>query len=196
MCRVPTHRPCEAPPRGYGSSGRLQRRRKFQLMENQGRRAPTASQNACWRFPSARCHVSSARCRIPSARACNAGWSLFPLGGKLHAGFVQEVPHDSDSREQKATENALHVGSGEAIEERSNASRQHHGNVPFDRDHGAFFALAFFQIEIHNDEMAKKIPMKVVYRDSRTGLFVTEDYATKHPATTEREHVPISNPKQ
>ena len=30
---------------------------------------------------------------------------------------------------------------------------------------------------------------KVVYRDSETGEFVTEEYADKHPKTTEKEHV-------
>lgn len=28
------------------------------------------------------------------------------------------------------------------------------------------------------------------YRDSRTGAFVTKDYAKKHPATTEKESIP------
>lgn len=44
--------------------------------------------------------------------------------------------------------------------------------------------------------MAKTIPTKPVYRDSRSGEFVTERYADKHPATTEREHVPVSNPQK
>jgi hypothetical protein len=44
--------------------------------------------------------------------------------------------------------------------------------------------------------MAKTIPMKVVDRSSITGRFVTERYADNHPRTTEREHVPISNPKK
>lgn len=40
----------------------------------------------------------------------------------------------------------------------------------------------------------KRIPTKPVYRDSRTGEFVTPNYAERHPATTEREHVPVHNP--
>jgi hypothetical protein len=44
--------------------------------------------------------------------------------------------------------------------------------------------------------MAKTIPMKVVDRSSITGRFVTERYADNHPRTTEREHVPIHNPKK
>lgn len=44
--------------------------------------------------------------------------------------------------------------------------------------------------------MAKTIPMKVVDRSSVTGRFVTERYADNHPRTTEREHVPVSNPKK
>lgn len=30
---------------------------------------------------------------------------------------------------------------------------------------------------------------KIVYRSSETGRFVTENYAKKHPKTTEKEHV-------
>jgi hypothetical protein len=44
--------------------------------------------------------------------------------------------------------------------------------------------------------MAKTIPTKVVDRSAVTGRFVTERYADKHPRTTEREHVPIHNPKK
>ncbi|HVA63917.1 MAG TPA: hypothetical protein VNF74_09355 [Terriglobales bacterium] len=44
--------------------------------------------------------------------------------------------------------------------------------------------------------MAKTIPEKIVYRDSKDGQFVPKPYADRHPATTEREHVPISNPKK
>jgi hypothetical protein len=44
--------------------------------------------------------------------------------------------------------------------------------------------------------MPKTIPTKTVFRSSKTGLFVTEAFAKKHPATTEREHVPISNPRK
>ena len=44
--------------------------------------------------------------------------------------------------------------------------------------------------------MAKSIPTKVVYRRADTGVFTTQRYADKHPRTTEREHVPVSNPKK
>ena len=44
--------------------------------------------------------------------------------------------------------------------------------------------------------MAKTIPRKVVDRSSVTGRFVTEKYADNHPRTTEREHVPVNNPKK
>lgn len=44
--------------------------------------------------------------------------------------------------------------------------------------------------------MAKTIPTKPVNRSSVTGRFVTERYANNHPRTTEREHVPVSNPKK
>lgn len=44
--------------------------------------------------------------------------------------------------------------------------------------------------------MAKTIPEKVIYRDSVDGQFVPKRYADQHPRTTEREHVPISNPKK
>jgi hypothetical protein len=37
---------------------------------------------------------------------------------------------------------------------------------------------------------------KVVYRDSKSGEFTTERYADRHPATTERQHVPVNNPKK
>lgn len=32
-------------------------------------------------------------------------------------------------------------------------------------------------------------PRQTVHRDSKTGQFVTERYAQRHPATTERERV-------
>ncbi len=38
--------------------------------------------------------------------------------------------------------------------------------------------------------MAKATPNKVVFRRSDTGVFTTKKYADKHPATTERQHVP------
>jgi hypothetical protein len=36
---------------------------------------------------------------------------------------------------------------------------------------------------------------KTVFRSSETGKFVTERYADNHPRTTEKERVPVSNPK-
>jgi hypothetical protein len=44
--------------------------------------------------------------------------------------------------------------------------------------------------------VAKTIPTKIVYRSAVTGRMVTQRYAQNHPCTTEREHVPISNPKK
>lgn len=44
--------------------------------------------------------------------------------------------------------------------------------------------------------MAKTIPMKIIDRSAVTGRFVTERYAETHPRTTEREHVPVNNPKK
>jgi len=44
--------------------------------------------------------------------------------------------------------------------------------------------------------MAKSIPTKVVHRDAGDGQFVTKKYADSHPRTTEREHVPLHNPKK
>jgi hypothetical protein len=43
--------------------------------------------------------------------------------------------------------------------------------------------------------MSKNTTRKVVHRDSGDGQFVTEDYADKHPRTTEREHVYVPAPK-
>jgi glyceraldehyde-3-phosphate dehydrogenase/erythrose-4-phosphate dehydrogenase len=37
---------------------------------------------------------------------------------------------------------------------------------------------------------------KVIFRDSGTGQFITEEYAKKHPKTTERERVDIGKPKK
>jgi hypothetical protein len=37
---------------------------------------------------------------------------------------------------------------------------------------------------------------KVIHRSSVTGEFVTQRYAEAHPRTTERQHVPIKNPKK
>jgi hypothetical protein len=37
--------------------------------------------------------------------------------------------------------------------------------------------------------MAKKATKKTVHRSSKTGKFVTEKYAKKHPNTTEKERV-------
>jgi hypothetical protein len=36
---------------------------------------------------------------------------------------------------------------------------------------------------------------KIVYRSSKSGEFVTEKYADKHKATTEKEHVYVPAPK-
>lgn len=58
------------------------------------------------------------------------------------------------------------------------------------------FSLAIARGLNENLRMSKKIPMKVAYRSSKTGLFVTEAFAKKHPATTEKEHVPVSNLKR
>ena len=44
--------------------------------------------------------------------------------------------------------------------------------------------------------MAKTIPTKVVNRSAVSGKFVTQRYAQTHPRTTEREHVPVSNPQK
>lgn len=38
-------------------------------------------------------------------------------------------------------------------------------------------------------------PKKIVHRDSDKGRFVTEEYAKRHPKTTETERVRISPPK-
>jgi hypothetical protein len=40
--------------------------------------------------------------------------------------------------------------------------------------------------------MAQK---KVIYRDSKSGQITTQQYAQRHPATTERQHVPVNNKK-
>lgn len=44
--------------------------------------------------------------------------------------------------------------------------------------------------------MASSKNKKVIFRDSETGQFVTEQYANKHPKTTEREHVDIGKLKK
>ena len=48
--------------------------------------------------------------------------------------------------------------------------------------------------------MAKtpKYRIQVQYRDSDGGGFVTEDYAKRHPKTTERQHIrhPVKPPKK
>ncbi|WP_292414651.1 hypothetical protein [Mesorhizobium sp.] len=45
--------------------------------------------------------------------------------------------------------------------------------------------------------MAKKPPAKkTVFRSSKDGQFVTEKYADKHPATTEKERVAVNPPKK
>lgn len=37
------------------------------------------------------------------------------------------------------------------------------------------------------------MPKKVIYRDSKSGQITTQRYAERHPATTERQHVPTKN---
>jgi len=37
---------------------------------------------------------------------------------------------------------------------------------------------------------------KVIYRNSKTGEITTREYAERHPATTEREHVTVKKPKK
>jgi hypothetical protein len=39
----------------------------------------------------------------------------------------------------------------------------------------------------------KKTPSEVHHRSSKTGQFVTEKYADKHPSTTERERIKYPN---
>lgn len=41
-----------------------------------------------------------------------------------------------------------------------------------------------------------KGPKKTVYRDSKDGQFTTKKYSEKHPATTEKERVPVVKPTQ
>jgi len=43
--------------------------------------------------------------------------------------------------------------------------------------------------------MTKKVPTQISHRSSRTGQFVTEKYAQRHPATTERERIKHPNRK-
>ena len=42
--------------------------------------------------------------------------------------------------------------------------------------------------------MAKHEEKKTVYRDSEDGQFVKQEYAEKHPKTTEKERVRITPP--
>lgn len=44
--------------------------------------------------------------------------------------------------------------------------------------------------------MVKKPEKKTIYRDSETGQITTEDYAKRHPKTTEKERVPVVKPKK
>ena len=37
---------------------------------------------------------------------------------------------------------------------------------------------------------------KVINRSAKTGRFVTPEYAKRHPATTEREHVTVKGTKK
>jgi hypothetical protein len=40
------------------------------------------------------------------------------------------------------------------------------------------------------------VKKKTVYRDSDKGGFVTEEYAKRHPKTTEKERVRVTQPKK
>lgn len=42
--------------------------------------------------------------------------------------------------------------------------------------------------------MSKKVELQDVYRDARNGRFVTEEYADRHPKTTEHERRPVPSP--
>ena len=41
----------------------------------------------------------------------------------------------------------------------------------------------------------KRLTTKTIYRSSKTGRIVREDYAKKHPATTEKERVRVPSKK-
>jgi hypothetical protein len=43
--------------------------------------------------------------------------------------------------------------------------------------------------------MVNNMEKKVIYRDSKTGQITTQQYAQRHPATTERQHVYVPAPK-
>jgi hypothetical protein len=45
-------------------------------------------------------------------------------------------------------------------------------------------------------EGAKMAEKKVIYRSSITGRIITKRNAEQHPKTTERQHVPVKNPKK
>jgi len=42
--------------------------------------------------------------------------------------------------------------------------------------------------------VTKKVDLQDVYRNARTGRFVTERYADRHPSTTEHERRPLPSP--
>jgi hypothetical protein len=44
--------------------------------------------------------------------------------------------------------------------------------------------------------MAKTIPTEIINLSARNGEFVTQKFAQSHRKTTEREHVPVSDPKK
>lgn len=44
--------------------------------------------------------------------------------------------------------------------------------------------------------MAKGEQKRTVYRDSEDGQWVTQDYAEKHPRTTEKERVRVTPPSK
>ncbi|UCI21350.1 hypothetical protein FJ970_10490 [Mesorhizobium sp. B2-1-8] len=44
--------------------------------------------------------------------------------------------------------------------------------------------------------MVKKPEKKTIFRDSESGRITTEEYAKKHPRTTEKERVTVVPPKK
>ena len=66
--------------------------------------------------------------------------------------------------------------------------------LPHLQSHTNLIGLFWGGLNERTTPMAKP-PKKVVYRDSGSGEFVTEEYAEKHKRTTERQHVPMPSPK-
>ncbi|AZO29997.1 hypothetical protein EJ071_23115 [Mesorhizobium sp. M1B.F.Ca.ET.045.04.1.1] len=46
------------------------------------------------------------------------------------------------------------------------------------------------------DQHGEKTEKETIYRDSETGRIMTEDYAKRHPGTTEKERVVVVPPKK